>query len=122
MLMVPNLGGRGIRHPDPTGFDGCHLQKMFGVLQQVSGLAIAPKDLRTSFGQILKDAGASMDDCSSMLRHESIKTTQEFYVDLRPQDTFDRLKKLFPEDQEGDLKPKTPQKSIRPDWENDYRR
>jgi integrase len=121
-LMVPNLGGRGIRHPSPEGFEGPQLRKMFEGLRQGSGITIAPKDLRTSFGQILKDAGASMDDCSSMLRHNSVQTTQRFYVELRPQDTFNKLEKLFPDSQEGDLKPKIPQKSIPANWENDYRR
>jgi integrase len=122
MLMVPNLGGRGIRHPDAAGFDGPQLRKMFAALRRTTGLAICPKDMRTSYGQILKDHGATLDDCSSLLRHNSIQTTQKFYVELRPQDTFDKLKQLFPDGQEGEQKPANPPKSIRPDWENDYRR
>jgi integrase len=96
-LMVPCLKSPGIRRANAEGFSGPQVRVMFRGLRGGPGAPpIAPKDLRTSFGQILMDnCGASLDECSQLLRHESVKTTQQFYVELRPEDMFEKLRKRF---------------------------
>jgi integrase len=99
--LVPYLDNPRTRLVGEEGLTGAQLREMFKGLREATGTPIAPKDLRTSFGQILKDAGASMDQCSTQLRHASVKTTQQFYVELRSEDTFSQLQKLFSKGEES---------------------
>jgi integrase len=94
-LIIPYLPTPGTRDIGLEGFTGSQVRTMFTELRQATGIPISPKDLRTSFGQILMDAGASMDECSAQLRHASVSTTQKWYVDLRSEDTYNRLQDLF---------------------------
>jgi integrase len=94
-LIIPNLPTPRARAIEGEGFTGPQVRSMFKELRQATGIPIAPKDLRTSFGQILMDVGASMDQCSAQMRHASVATTQKWYVDLRSEDTYDRLRDLF---------------------------
>ena len=91
-LMVPMLPTKRARSPEWQSYQ---VRRMFRELREDGMPPIKPKDLRTSFGQIMMDNGATMDQCSKQLRHASIATTQEFYVDLRPDNTYQTLQKLF---------------------------
>lgn len=115
-LLVPWLETGRVKTKEDGTWTGNQLRAMFEDLRKVANVPISPKDLRTSFGQILKDHGYTMDDCSLALRHGSVATTQKWYVELRPEDTFSKLQQLFnKEDEERKTVPK--KESIAPLWE-----
>ncbi len=112
-LMLPALESRGIRNPGGT-LGSNHVRKMFSEIRGLCGIPISPKDMRTSFGQILFDNKEPLDKCSKHLRHGSTKTTEQFYLKLRPQDTFERLKQLFEKAEQEDGKKEMPKEGIKP--------
>lgn len=93
-LMMPAIKGQGIRY-DGEELSGPQVRRIFQVLRAGDGPSIAPKDMRTSYGQIIHNFGATMETCSRLLRHDSIKTTEDFYVDLVADDSYDALQSLF---------------------------
>lgn len=69
-----------------------HTHRQFA---KVTGVDLRPKDGRTSFGQNLIDHGFSVDEVSKRMRHATVATTQNFYIELRPDDDFERLKARY---------------------------
>jgi integrase len=51
--------------------------------------------LRPSFGQRLKDAGASIEAVSRALRHANTMTTERFYARIRTEKAWDSLETLW---------------------------
>jgi len=90
----PELAGPGMRESGET-VTSHQVRKMFSRIGKDAGVDIAPKDLRTSYGQVLMDCGATIETTSRLLRHASVATTQRWYVDLRPDDSYDKLQALF---------------------------
>lgn len=93
-LLFPAIRGPGIRNSGGT-ITSNQAREMFQELGKVAGVDIAPKDMRTSYGQILMDFGASIETTSRMMRHASVATTQRWYVDLRPDSSYESLEVLF---------------------------
>ena len=94
LFLFPAIKGPKIQK-DAEQLSSNHIRKMFVEIGEVVGLDIAPKDLRTSYGQVLMDWGAGIETTSRMLRHASVATTQQWYVELRPDDSFEKLQELF---------------------------
>lgn len=92
--LFPELAGPGMRESGETVTSN-QVRKMFARIGEEAGVDIAPKDLRTSYGQVLMDCGATIETTSRLLRHASVATTQRWYVDLRPDDSYDKLQALF---------------------------
>jgi len=93
-LMLPAIKGRGIRY-DGIEMSGPQVRRVFKELRVEKGPSIAPKDMRSSYGQIVHNFGAKMETCCRLLRHDSIKTTEEFYVDLVADTSYETLQSLF---------------------------
>ena len=93
--LVPKLEKYGILEAQGTGYDLRAVAGLFRRLKRLTGLDIRPKDGRPSYGQIFKDHGVSLEQCSLLLRHKDIKTTQQYYVTLRPDNAFAELNKYF---------------------------
>ena len=53
------------------------------------------KTLRPTFGQRLKDRGASIEAVSKALRHKSVLTTEAFYARIRAEDAWDQLEEAW---------------------------
>lgn len=52
---------------------------------------------------MLKDHGVPIEDCSVLLRHTNVKTTQAYYVSLRPDKAFKNVDKYFEDEPEKGL-------------------
>ena len=97
--IFPAIKGRGILN-DNEQLSSNQVREMFEEIGKRVGLDIAPKDMRTSYGQVLMDFGAGIETTSRLMRHDSVATTQRWYVDLRPDSGFDKLQDLFAQPQE----------------------
>jgi len=64
-------------------------------LAKATGIKLRPKDGRTSFGQNFIDHGFTVDEVSKRMRHATVATTQRFYIELRPDDDFERLRARY---------------------------
>jgi integrase len=88
--LIPKLRDRAV---------GIYTEKQIALshrqFAKATGIQIRPKDGRTSFGQNLIDHGFTVDEVSKRMRHATVATTQNFYIELRPDDDFERLKARY---------------------------
>lgn len=99
--LIPRLEAPSRPTVDPVFFEAANVRNMFERLRKLTGIAFRPKDGRPSYGQLLKDRGVPIEDCSVLLRHTNVKTTQAYYVSLRPDKAFKNVDKYFDEPQES---------------------
>jgi len=69
--------------------------KVKGEAQLRAGIPFQIRQLRSTFAQMCKDRGASLEAVSRVLRHRSIVTTELFYARIRPEAAFQELEGLF---------------------------
>jgi integrase len=82
------------------------LRKLVREVSRISGVRFSLKDLRSTFAQMAKDRGASIEAVSRALRHGSTRTTELYYARMRPEEAFRELRRAF-ETPEVRLLPKT---------------
>lgn len=82
------------------------LRKLVREVSRISGVRFSLKDLRSTFAQMAKDRGASIEAVSRALRHRSTRTTELYYARMRPEEAFRELRRVF-ETPEVRLLPKT---------------
>ena len=99
--LIPRLKASTLPTVDPVFFEASNVRNMFERLRKLTGIAFRPKDGRPSYGQMLKDHGVPIEDCSVFLRHTNVKTTQAYYVSLRPDKAFKSVDKYFEEEHEN---------------------
>lgn len=99
--IVPYLDKPGGIEKGIEFYSGPVVRKMFNQLRKVTGIPISPKDLRTSYGQVLKDRNVPIEQVQVHLRHTSVQTTQAFYATLRPDKAYKELDRYFQEPVNG---------------------
>ena len=76
-------------------WDDAVLLKLKRKLAERSGVRFSIKTFRTTFAQLAKDHGASIEAVSKALRHRSTKTTEAYYARIRAEDAFADLERAF---------------------------
>ncbi len=99
--LIPRLYPPARPTVDPVFFEAANVRNMFVRLRKLTGIGFRPKDGRPSYGQLLKDRGVPIEDCSVLLRHTNVKTTQAYYVSLRPDKAFRSVDKYFENEPEN---------------------
>jgi integrase len=67
-------------------------RKIVADLVEASGARFSLKDFRSTFAQVAKDHGASIESVSRAMRHRSTKTTEAYYARISPKDAFRELR------------------------------
>jgi integrase len=99
-FLVPRLEPVTQGDPPRDHYDVRGVYSMFRKLREITGLPVSPKDGRPSYGQIAKDHGVPLESCSVLLRHTDVKTTQAYYITLRPDTAYRDLDRYFKENAE----------------------
>jgi len=64
-------------------------------VEHVAGTKFKLKELRTSFGQILKDRGVSIESISKVMGHSTTKTTELYYARIRDISAFSEINDVW---------------------------
>jgi integrase len=64
-------------------------------IEQLSGVDFAIKDLRSTFAQMTKDRGVSIEAVSKALGHASTATTEEYYARMADRDALIEISKAW---------------------------
>ncbi len=67
-------------------------RKIVSDLVEASGVRFSLKDFRSTFAQVAKDHGASIESVSRAMRHRSTKTTEAYYARISPKAAFQELR------------------------------
>ncbi len=67
-------------------------RKIVADLVEASGVRFSLKDFRSTFAQVAKDHGASIESVSRAMRHRSTKTTEAYYARISPKAAFQELR------------------------------
>jgi integrase len=67
-------------------------RKIVSDLVEASGVRFSLKDFRSTFAQVAKDHGASIESVSRAMRHRSTKTTEAYYARISPKAAFKELR------------------------------
>lgn len=76
-------------------WDDSVLLKLKSELAERGGVRFSLKTFRTTFAQLAKDRGASIEAVSKALRHKTTKTTEAYYARIRADDAFADLERAF---------------------------
>jgi integrase len=79
-----------------------HFRQLKKDISETAGIDFSLKDFRSSYAQMLKDKGISIEAISKLMGHHTTKTTETYYARIRDASVFNEINNVW--SQEPDVK------------------